>query len=200
MEGQEMTEGKDTMGTKKLKVINLVGAPGAGKSTLMGDLFALLKRDGHQIEQIPEYAKELVWWDRHSELEDQLHVTGEQHHRLFGKKDKVDYVVTDSPIVLGLLYMPSWIPKKSFQEVVQAHLNQYDNTWIYVNRVKPFDPRGRMQSEEEAKQVDLDLRRLLNDFDIKFHCVDGREGANYVVRAHLEDIGWLSKPFEKICQ
>jgi hypothetical protein len=90
--------------------------------------------------------------------------------------------------------MPSWMPKIPFQDVLKAHLDLYDNTWIYVNRVRKFDPKGRMQSEEEAMQVDKDLRTLLTEFGISPYTVSGREGANAVVRAHLEDEGWLVKP------
>lgn len=189
-----MSESKVTVpaAQKKLRVINLIGAPGAGKSTLMADIFAMMKRDGHQVEQIPEHAKELVWRDRQKELADQLHITGEQHHRLFTMIGKVDYVITDSPILLGVLYLQDWLPREPFLQVIKAHLDLYENVWIYVNRVRPYDPHGRVQSESESEQVDKDLKALLEELGIKPFYVDGDDGGRYVVRAHLKNQGLLT--------
>lgn len=41
------------------KVINLIGAPGAGKSTIASQLFSLMKWQGLDVELVSEYAKEL---------------------------------------------------------------------------------------------------------------------------------------------
>lgn len=42
-------------------VINLFGAPGAGKSTLAADIFSKLKRRQVKCELITEFAKDCVY-------------------------------------------------------------------------------------------------------------------------------------------
>ena len=41
---------------KQLKVINLYGGPGTGKSTTAAALFALIKREGYNVELVTEFA------------------------------------------------------------------------------------------------------------------------------------------------
>lgn len=45
----------------KTTVINLIGSPGTGKSTIAAELFARMKWLGFDVELVSEYAKELVW-------------------------------------------------------------------------------------------------------------------------------------------
>ena len=68
---------------KQTIVINLFGAPGAGKSTLMAELFASLKNAGVDCEMSPEFAKELVWEKRTRTFDDELYILAKQNHRLF---------------------------------------------------------------------------------------------------------------------
>ena len=44
-----------------MKVINLFGGPGCGKSTTAADLFARMKLRGLSVELVTEYAKDVVW-------------------------------------------------------------------------------------------------------------------------------------------
>ena len=44
----------------KTIVINLIGSPGTGKSTLASELFSKMKWKGHDVELVSEYAKELI--------------------------------------------------------------------------------------------------------------------------------------------
>ena len=46
----------------KTIVINLIGSPGTGKSTLASELFSKMKWQGYDVELVSEYAKELVWY------------------------------------------------------------------------------------------------------------------------------------------
>jgi predicted ATPase len=61
---------------KQLKVINLYGGPGTGKSTTAAALFALMKREGYNVELVTEFAKDLVWTERNKELGDQIYIFG----------------------------------------------------------------------------------------------------------------------------
>ena len=40
-----------------MKIINLIGEPSAGKSTIAAELFAKMKKAGYNVELVTEYAK-----------------------------------------------------------------------------------------------------------------------------------------------
>jgi len=65
----------------KLPVVNLFGQPNAGKSTIQGDVFSILKRAGVNCEMVREFAKELVWRNDLETLANQIYVFGEQQRR-----------------------------------------------------------------------------------------------------------------------
>lgn len=185
------------MGAKnsKLKVINLIGPPGAGKSTAAHSLIAHLKRIGYQAEMVFEYAKTCVWWDRRKEMEDQFYISAKQNHKQFMLQDKVELIVTDSPILLGSLYMPSWMHEgeagKHFTDLLLAQEQRYDNKYFFINRVHAFDPQGRIQSEEEAEVIERDLKGKMKEWGVQYAIVDGDESASaYIVNSLLIE-SWL---------
>jgi len=175
---------------KDLKVINLIAPPGAGKSTIAAGLFASLKMDHLNVELVPEYAKTIVWWDRTRELEDQLYITAKQNHKQFMLIGKADLVVTDSSIILGLLYQPTWWCddlKENFKGVVKCHLNSYDNKFIFIERNHEYDPKGRNQTEEEAKNIEVELKLLLTELGIEYTVVKADENSVKNIREDLGD-------------
>lgn len=140
-------------------VLNVFGGPGAGKSTSAAGLFHLMKNDGYRVELVTEYAKDIVWADRHKELNDQLYITAKQNHRLFLLKEKVDYCITDSPLLSALVYsrmMPS-----SFAPFVTDLFHEYDNVAFIIQRHKPYLLFGRAQTEEEARHLDTSILQLV---------------------------------------
>jgi len=140
-------------------VINLFGGPGAGKSTTAAGLFFLMKNDGIKVELVTEYAKDIVWAGRQKELDDQLYILAKQHHRIHNLMGKVDYIVTDSPILLSSVYggfMPA-----SFHMLVRDLFLNYNNRSVVIERVKPYAHFGRNQTEIEAKQLDKQVNNML---------------------------------------
>jgi tRNA uridine 5-carbamoylmethylation protein Kti12 len=142
-----------------MKVVNLFAGPGAGKSTTAAGLFHIMKQEGYKVELITEYAKDIVWADRHKELNDQLYITAKQNHRQFLLKGKVDYAITDSPILLCCVY--SRMMPQSFQPFVKDVFHEYDNLAVILKRTKPYILFGRNQTEEEAKDLDRQIHSLV---------------------------------------
>lgn len=147
-----------------MKVINLFGGPGTGKSTTAAALFALMKREGYNVELITEFAKDLVWTERTKELGDEIYIFGKMYHKLWRLRDKVDYVITDSPLPLCYYYDNENI--KYFKEFVMNAFNSFDNINFLLKRHFKYQEEGRIQNEEEANLVDEDIRDLIESNNI----------------------------------
>ena len=61
----------------KSLVINLAGAPGAGKSTLATEIFSKLKKLGYNCEYVDEYAKHVVYEENYSDRKSLSHILDE---------------------------------------------------------------------------------------------------------------------------
>lgn len=145
-----------------LNVINLFGGPGSGKSTTAAGLFHLMKLNEMNVELVTEYAKDLTWEERYDTLaNDQLYVFAKQQKRLQVLKNKVNYVVTDSPLILSLIYRQwNYLPM-NFEPLVFEVWDSFQNKNYFIKRTKKYVPIGRSQTEEEAKGVDEQVKQFL---------------------------------------
>lgn len=170
-----------------MKVINLFGQPSAGKSTTAAGLFHLMKLKGFNCELVTEYAKDMVWKDlpAHS-FEDQLYITAKQNSRLHRLKGKVDYVITDSPLLLGEVYIPENY-FKTYLPLLKELFNDYDNMNFFIKRVKGYNPIGRNQTEEESDAIGCGIKELLDTNSLKYVEIDGDSSAPYKI---LDIIEW----------
>ncbi len=164
-------------------VVNLFGAPGAGKSTGAAEIFAALKKAGINAELVAEFAKDKTWEHNTKALGVQEYVFGKQSYRLARCRDDVDVIVTDSPLPLSVIYNHNPALGEAFNEVVFAIFNTYNNFNYYINRVKPYNPTGRNQTEEESDALNAPIKRLLSDYNISYTDINGDdEGYKSVVR------------------
>lgn len=160
-------------------VVNLFGGPGSGKSTMAARVFSELKEIGHNAELVTEYAKDLTWQKSTYVLGNQIHIFGEQQHRLWRLQEGVDIVVTDSPLVQGLLYCK---PSETFTKLVLEEVGKFDNINIRLKRTKPYNPKGRNQTEEEARNLDLEIGILLLRLGVKPDIyVDGNKNSTEAI-------------------
>jgi hypothetical protein len=140
-------------------VVNLYGGPGTGKSTTAAALFSLLKQNGIECELVREYAKDVVWEGRTYLLENQIYIFAKQLKRQLDLRDKVAYIITDSPILLSAIYGKDPL----FQKLVKQEYQKFDNFDVLLGRVKPYHTAGRVQTEAEAIVLDEACRTMLNE-------------------------------------
>ncbi len=134
-------------------IINLFGAPGAGKSTGAAYIFSKLKMLGVNAELVTEFAKDKVWENNTEVLSNQTYVFGKQHFRISRCADKVDVIVTDSPLLLSALYNKSNLLGDDFNNLVAKIFKSYDSINYFIKRDKPYNSTGRLHTEEESNEL-----------------------------------------------
>ena len=149
----------------KLPVINLYGGPGSGKSTTAALVFGKLKQLGYNVELCQEYAKKCVWEKSFDVLSDQLYVLGKQNHKLHVLQDQVDCAITDSPLLISEIYNKKLI---QLTPIMLECFNLYDNFNYVIERTKEYNPSGRMQNEEQAREIDQITIDVLRKYGIYY--------------------------------
>lgn len=154
----------------KTLVINLFAGPGAGKSTCAWRLAGELTRQGHRVEYVPEYAKELLWNERldllDGSLEHQQMIFEEQNHRIQRLQGKADIIVVDCPLLFSSLYCKEY--SKEFDQQVRETFLSHENFNLFVNRGNEYDQVGRMQTQEESLAIDRKIINYLHSHNIFF--------------------------------
>lgn len=174
------------------KLINILGGPGVGKTTIATLVFAELKLLGKNAEYVSEYAKQLVWTNDFELLNNQHHVTNHQVKLFKGMVGKVDYIITDGSILHGLYYNLHNEDNVSNIDKTEKYIiecyNSFNNVNIMLTRGNyDYETAGRIQSIDEAKHVDIVLPMLLKDNNIEFkEFVSSRNVVNEIINEILK--------------
>lgn len=157
--------------------INFIAGAGSGKSLMSALIFSELKINHKNVELVQEYAKTLVWQKKFDELNNQYFVTTQQYKMIKPLENVVDFIVCDSPLLLGLFYNRyhktnvSNIEKT--EKMILSKMNEFMNIYIFLERNPeyPFTQEGRLQNENEAKQIDIDMKKLLEEFNLPYFSI-----------------------------
>ena len=147
-------------------VINLFAGPGVGKSTTAARIFAELKLMGVNCEMALEFAKDKVWEESFKTMDDQIYIFGKQFHKIWRLKDKVDVIITDSPLPISIVYDKE--NSQAFHTLIMEQFNKFTNFNFLLERGDEYQTEGRVQTEEEAKEVDKTVKRVLDDNGINY--------------------------------
>ena len=158
---------------KNTFIVNLLGGPGIGKSTLSAIIYAKLKLKNYTVEYVQEYAKSLVWTKDFDTLNNQRYVTQTQYNLLKNINGQVDFIVTDGAICTGIYYNLHNKDNTSNVQKTENYIiecfNKFNNINIFLERGDfPFEIQGRLQNEEESKEIDIILKHLLKQNKIDF--------------------------------
>lgn len=166
---------------KNTIVINAFAGPGAGKTTSCLEVAEKLKKQGFVTEYVQEYAKELVYdnnlimLDGH--YEHQFAILNEQMKRINRLYGKVDFIVTDSPILLNNTYLnedKNTEVYSAYSDSVNKLYGLYNNFNYFVERdTSVFEKEGRIHNFEQSIAIDNELKNMLHnnqiDFDVYTH-------------------------------
>ena len=162
----------------KLKfVVNIFAGPGAGKSTVAAEVFAILKKKHYDVELITEYAKDLTWEERKNILEgDQVYLFAKQHRRLLRLRNKVIIAICEHPLILPLMYYNEeneLIDKPIYRNLIFDAFNKYPNINFFLERDETlqFQENGRNQNKDEALFLDYNIRHMLDVNKILYNSI-----------------------------
>lgn len=152
---------------KATKVINMLGGSGIGKSTAAAGLYHEMKNRGCNVELVREYVKMWAWTGHKVGEYDQLYIFGKQARSEYMLYGKVDYIVTDSPIILSPVYEKfyngeSMVEDSAIKFLRRAEKNGVKHVNFLLSRTKPFNPDGRYETEEQAREVDKKVREFMS--------------------------------------
>lgn len=169
----------------KSRVINLHGGPGVGKSTIAAGVFSKLKSKGISCELVVEFPKEITWEETQKLLENQIYIFSEQFRRQWRLLDKVDFVITDSPLLLYSIYFDYYLEKmktirnNDYDNVCrnffdQTYLQFNNKDYFIVRRFEEIDGKiiypdyetsGRNQNIQEAVILDKKIQDKLYKYN-----------------------------------
>lgn len=157
-------------------IINLYGGPGTGKSTSAAHLFYLLKIQNQNAELVREYVKDWAWEGRKININDQIYFLGKQVRKESMLYGKVDWIVTDSPVMMNLYYAQQYCPPTITSGVKSLNLAFYKQAeddghkhiHVFLKRTKPYLAEGRYQSEAEARRMDSEVKEMLVNLGVSF--------------------------------
>lgn len=162
---------------RKLKVIEMLAGPGAGKSTAALFLAAHMKARGYKVEYGREIAKDLIWDARQDMFTEQDYILALQNNLLRRMTaHDIDYVILDTSILLGLIYRAKWYPTSFDQYLLDVH-KSYTNITFYVDRGDiPYVEAGRNEDRNEALDVDDVSITMLRNCSISYTTVQQKNG------------------------
>lgn len=167
-------------------VLNLIGGSGIGKSTTSAGLFYELKKAQIDAELVVEFAKQLVWQERHKTFDDQLYVFAKQHNKIFSVNGKVEVIVTDCPLLISGIFSKDEDERK----LIVKKFNQYNNINIFLKRTHKFNPNGRLEDENGARENDRKLEQFLKENNVPYFSIEpSDDGLQEILEIIMKTMG-----------
>jgi hypothetical protein len=120
-------------------------------------------------------------------------VFGKQLRDIHMLQDKVDVIITDSPLLLCRYYGFKYHRDKyhpSFFEFVDQQFKQMGGMNFFINRVKPYNPAGRNQTAQESDFIRDELKVMLDELNVNYFNVNGDPTAGpYIAKLIMERLG-----------
>ena len=171
---------------KETLVVNLIGGPCSGKSTISSGLFHKLKTQDIDCELALEFAKDKVWEESFRTMDDQIYIFGKQYHRIWRLNGKVDVIITDSPLLISIYCMKE--PSKYFNNLVLEQYHKFNNLMYFIERGDSYQTNGRIQSLGDAMKIDSELKNILIENNISWTSLPQEEAIDIIFNEIIEKL------------
>ena len=146
-----------------------------------------MKMAGLNVELLQEYIKSKVFEENPYPFKDQLYVFAKQNKKQRELNGKVDYIITDSPLLMSLVYNQT--EPDLFNDLVMQYYNQYDNLNFLLKRNHVYHKEGRHQTEHEADIVGEELEKLLNQYNVEYKTLPSNESMYNILQILYSSYG-----------
>ena len=146
-------------------------------------MFYELKKNGYDCGLVTEMATELVYDEAFNVMNDQIYLFGEQWHRTFRMLGKVDFIVTDSPLLMNIVY--NSFKDEDFDKFIYSRIHKLKSLNFFVNRSNAFSEVGRIHNLEQSKEVDKTIKELAKKNDVDLIDVEQENSVNTILEIIL---------------
>ena len=155
------------------QVINIIGGPGCDKSLFTSAIILYLSLHQKTVEQIPDFAKSLVWQKDYEALKNQYHIAQQQFRMIELLDGQVQYLVTECSLPQVLYYNEHYpdniCDRAKTRSQILDWTKQHNNVNVLVERSdRKYIHTGRFQDEAQAREVDRGLAQTLRREGLTF--------------------------------
>ena len=175
------------MGYNSTLVINLIGGPCSGKSTVAAELFARLKKMGVHCELVSEYIKERIYEENKTMPVNQIPIFGMEHYSIVNKIGKVDCLVHDGSFINNIIYKQDNNPE--FDTLVVSEYNKFINLDFFIKRGNiVFEDYGRIHNLKQSKELDRIIKDTYSKYNLSFIEVESRDAVDKMIPIILKKL------------
>lgn len=171
---------------KNTKHINLWAGPSTGKSGISGKLFGKFKEHSIDCEMVREVAKDYAWKGLLMDTE-QLIITTKQYERESEMHGKVDFILSDTSVLLGALYCNENY-KKELLHIIQYLTRNWNNYHYFLERdlSKEYENNGRLQNLTQSIEKDFEIKKFLKEQNIFFKQIPVKDAEEKIFNDFLK--------------
>lgn len=168
-------------------VINLIGGPCSGKSTIAAELFARLKKMGIKTELVSEYIKDRIYEENKTMPNNQIAIFGMEHYNISNKLGKVDVIVHDGSFINNILYKKE--ENQEFDNLIVSEYHKFNNLDFFIKRGNiEFEDYGRIHNYEQSLELDKKIKQLYNNYGAEFIEVESRDAVDKIIPIVLKKL------------
>ena len=168
-------------------VINLIGGPCSGKSTVAAELFARLKKMGVHCELVSEYIKDRIYEENKTMPSNQIAIFGMEHYNISTKLGKVDVIIHDGSFLNNVVYKVG--DNKEFDALIISEYKKFKNLDFFIKRGNiEFENYGRIHNLKQSKELDKIIKETYERYGLSYIEVEARDAVDKMIPIILKKL------------